>query len=618
VRPADYEHRYGFRESPFTLTANPRFTFDSRTYAAAIDAIGRALDRHEPLLVITGPSGSGKTLVCRTVSGWRDGRTFIAWLPTPPPSASDLLRLLLDEFKVLPRDSQRSADASHFELARALEHFLMSLGERGARAMVLVDDAQRLTKEGFEALRSLMTFETESRKLLQIVLLGEPTLEAMLSDPELTQLSPRVTRRRAIDPILPEEVDGYIEHRLSVAQGEPVAVPTVFSKEALDAISTLSERVPRAINLLCDRSLEVAHALERSPVSLTIVIEAARSLGFPIPASLRVRRQKGKLAAVGALLLAAVAAGWWMYTPGRRPAAPAASQGVAGVEGTPQTAAAQPPAATAPATTDAAAPPSSVASSASGGAAPTSTAGADPAAGVAAATSSTAASSSAGPPTGSPAAAPTASTTASPGAVPGGSSGFHVIASSFLGEARAAALSERVSSELGLPVRVRLASGFHQVVVGPYATREEADAARDSLRAVDVTDALVAAIVPRTPAASPSPALEAPTPPVPTLPPSELAAAAGTATSTEATEPPGASQQPLPDGVRFLDWARNLAEAGDVRGILRLRDAAESQLVREGKTAEEVGKAMTELEALIQTARRRRLELDAKALEPPR
>jgi acylphosphatase len=70
--------------------------------------------------------------------------------------------------------------------------------------------------------------------------------------------------------------------------------------------------------------------------------------------------------------------------------------------------------------------------------------------------------------------------------------------------------------------------------------------------------------------------------------------------------------------VRFLDWARNLAEAGDVRGILRLRDAAESQLVREGKTAEEVGKAMTELEALIQTARRRRLELDAKALEPPR
>jgi general secretion pathway protein A len=579
--PGTYEQHFGLRESPFTLTANTRFTFDSRAYAGVVETIVRALERHEPLLVITGPPGSGKTLVCRTVADWRNSRTFVALISTPPANANDLLRLVLDQFGVLPRDSRRSAEATQFELVRTLEQFLASLGSLGARAVILVDDAHRLSNEVFEGLRSLINFETETEKLLQLVLLGEPRLGALLSDPELTQLNQRVTRRYMLGPLLPEEVAGYIEHRLSVAHGEPVPLATLFSDEAVGTIRTLSSGVPRLINLLCDRGLELTHTTGVSPVSADSVLDAARSLNLAIPPSIYLHRHRIRLAAAAVVLLVASPLGYWMYAArangaGHAPRAPD-SAGVA---------------AAAPAAPPAATPPSAGVTSPDPGVLLPKLQGRVPA--------------------------------------PVAGDGFVVIASSFRTDARANALSTQVSG-LGLPVQVRSASGWYQVVVGPYATRAEAERARGQLARIDVAEAMIVAAgsmavpqpeTPSTPAprsSAPSAATPVGTParaagkPVPPPPPASPPLA-------PASPPPPPPSSPIPAQGRatVLERARTLAQAADVRALMQLRQSAESQLVREGRSAADVEKLMEEIDVLLENARKRRLELDAKSFGAPK
>jgi general secretion pathway protein A len=651
-----YEERYGFRESPFTLTVNPRFVFDSQAYSGTLDTITRALHRHEPLLVITGAPGSGKTLVCRTVMSWRDERTLVAAVLSPPASGHDLLRLLLDQFGVLPLDSRQSAEANYFDLSRTLGNVLGSLGWFGARAVILVDDAHRLPKGVFEVLRSLMNFETDTQKLLQIVLLGEPRLGGVLSDPDFTQLDQRITRRYVLGPLLPEEVAGYIERRLTVAQGEGGAVSAVFSQAALGAIARLSQRVPRVINLLCDRSLEIAHALERSPVSLAIVIEAARSLDLPVPSTLRLKRHRGKLAAA-VVLLSVSAAGYWMCRGGlgldlfrrgleqaaaQRPAeaeaaaastdstnAPSAASMPAGDSAAPATSAptgatGAPAAATSVGTVSV---PATSTVAGAGGAAGASAAGAAnavPPAGIGSSSPTAPSATAANAPSGAAnAASSAANAPSSVGKAPSLAAGqpvvkaqdgatrpssadstrFLVVAGSFVTEPRARGLSDRVESELGLPVRVRIASGWHQVVVGPYSTRAEADKVREKLKAVEVTEALVAVVPPAVPVSQAAATASSP---------AEI-----TSKATGAVPVAGGDQSPQP-GRSVLERARSLAVAANVRGLLRIRETAEEQLAKEGQNADQVQESLQEIDALLEVARRKRLELDAKALDAPR
>ena len=595
VSPVSYEQHYGFRESPFTLTANPRFIFDSRAYAGVLDAITRALQRHEPLLVVTGPPGSGKTLMCRAVTGWRDERTLVALIQTPPACTTDLLRLVLDQFGVLSRDGQRSAEASAFELTRALERFLGTLGARDARAVILVDDAHRVSKEVLEGLRSLINFETDTKKLLQIVLVGEPMLADILADPEITQLNQRVTRRHVLGPLLAEEVDGYIEHRLSVALGEPIVLSTLFSARALAAIGTLSNGVPRVINLLCDRSLEAAHSLAQTPVSLAVVLETAEHLNLAIPPHLRVKRRRTRLVAAAVVLLVAAPFGYWMYARDRGSRVPPASESQAVAQPRLETVVGTTTSPAAAATAAPAAPSEPVAVlPAPVAALPAPVAPPEPAAPAPAVASV----SDSGQPVSTPQ-GPAASQQGS-----AGSGGFIVVASSFQTDWRANALSERVSSELGLPVRVRVASGWRQVVVGPYETREDAEAAREQLRKVDVTEAVVAAAVGRTPSGA--------TPVV-----AENVNQASPE-GTSAAAPAADDRLSAAEVQSLLDRAPNLAQAGNVRALLRLRASAESRWLEEGLAAPEVQQKVREIDLLIEDARQRRLELDARAFDTQR
>jgi len=130
-RPDDalngYEPDFGLLESPFTLTPNPRYLFESRSHSTALEQVAHALPRHEALIVITGAVGTGKTMLCHIVAQRRDARTFVAIISTPPASGDDLLRQVLDEFGVLAHDSRVIAEAGRFELVRTLQQFLASL-----------------------------------------------------------------------------------------------------------------------------------------------------------------------------------------------------------------------------------------------------------------------------------------------------------------------------------------------------------------------------------------------------------------------------------------------------------------------------------------------------------
>jgi type II secretory pathway predicted ATPase ExeA len=557
---AGYERHFGLREPPFTLTANTRFTFPSRAYSVVVDAIVRSLERHEPLLVVTGLPGSGKTLVSRTVAGWRNERTFVASISIPAVDRDDLLRLILDEFGVLPRDSRRSAEAGHFELTRTLQQFLESLGSLNARAVIVVDDAHRLSTLVLQELRSLVDFETEARKLLQIVLLGEPPLLDLLATPALSSLNQRVTRRYVLEPMTAEEVQPYIEHRWLVAQDthdKALPLTPAFARDALVAIPKLSRGVPRVVNVLCDRALETAHALELPKVNLTALFSAAEGLGVRVPVSLRLRRHRAKLAAVAALAIIATA-GWLVVDrlPFNRrsesvqaaPQSPAPRQ-VFAAKTTPAP----------PVVEDAA----KVAAEANKGVEPSR-------------------------------AAPLVAST--------GARGFVIVASSFRTPSRANSLADRVKA-LDLPARVRFGSGWHQVVVGPFSTHDEAEEARNTLKKADVDDAL---IVPSNSTSAPTSTLaSSPTPPASSPPPRPAAPI-----------PPAVAPAPRSAGTS-IERARALAQSGDVRGVLRIRDETESQLLRAGRSGGEIERALNPLDELLEQARRRRLELDGSALQKP-
>ena len=483
VVPNAYEPDFGLLESPFTLTPNPRYLFESRSHATALEQVAHALPRHEPLIVITGAVGTGKTMLCHIIAQRRDARTFVAMISTPPASGDDLLRQVLDEFGVLPRDSRLVAEASRFELVRTLQQFLASLVPLKAQAVIVIDEAHRLSIEVFDQLRMLSNLETDTRKLLQIILVGEPELNGVLEQPELRPLRQRVTRRHELRPLMPAEVRGYIERRLWVAhQSDEPSWCVPFTVSAMDAIGALSDGVPRVVNVLCDRALERAHQLGLARVDVKAALSAARTLQFPVPFALRVREQRRYLAAAAALVVVGVIAFWaarthvvpWPTTT-RTQSAPANN-------------ASPPP--TAPAPAPAATPVTTV---------PT-----------------------------PEAAVPTANTSPTPASA---SERFVVLVSSFRTAARAASAAEEVS-RLDLPAFTRATtSGWQQVVVGPYATREQAVDARDRLIAAHLTDARVVSDAPQPPASERAPVEPRPDP-TPRVAPSPAPEAPASSTNT--------------------------------------------------------------------------------------
>ena len=293
-----YEQFFGFGEAPFSLAPNPRYLFESASHGAALAQVAYAIERREPLVVITGEIGTGKTLLCRTVLQRLERKTFVAVINNPLLERDDLLKQLLQDFGVISKDRTKMTAMSRHDLVHALEDFLASLVPLQAHAVVVIDEAQHIRPDVLEQIRLLSNIDDERGTMLQIILVGQADLESLLSRPELRQFQQRVSRRFRLDPLGADELRLYIEHRLAVGRGvstqsqmpggkeleramaewEGTAAGGTFTPDAIRAVWTLSGGLPRVVNVLCDRALEAACARRSRTIDAALITTAALAL----------------------------------------------------------------------------------------------------------------------------------------------------------------------------------------------------------------------------------------------------------------------------------------------------------------------------------------------------
>ncbi|RME40431.1 MAG: DUF2075 domain-containing protein [Deltaproteobacteria bacterium] len=246
-----YLKHFGFSRKPFAVTPNPAFIFLSETHREAFAHLLYGIQNHAGFIVLTGEVGTGKTTVLRTLLNQLDDERYkIALIFNPALSAIELLRNILREFGLDP--GHRSLDDLHQQLNR----YLLAQNREGHTVVLIVDEAQNLAPDVLEQVRLLSNLETETDKLIQIVLVGQPELDRMLACDELRQLRQRVTVRYSLTRMSNEDTRRYIEHRIAVAGGRQ----GLFSLPALKYIQKKSGGIPRLINILCDRGLLAAYA----------------------------------------------------------------------------------------------------------------------------------------------------------------------------------------------------------------------------------------------------------------------------------------------------------------------------------------------------------------------
>ncbi len=272
-----YEAFFGLHEQPFALTTDPRFLFMSDAHRRAYEELLTGLRRREGLLLLTGDTGMGKTTLCRAVIDALGPRTFSALILNPYMSDAEVLRVILRDFGLVSRDEIRKgafAKADTPQLLDTLEGFLRSLLPLNSYAVVIIDEAQSLPPKVLDQIRVLGSYEEDGQRLLQIVLVGQPSLLSTLRSDALRAVNERVSRRAVLGPLPPAEVDAYIQHRLTIAGGhENVGFPA----ESVNAIAELTRGVPRRINLLCDRALEEGRIAGTNRITPALVQRAARS-----------------------------------------------------------------------------------------------------------------------------------------------------------------------------------------------------------------------------------------------------------------------------------------------------------------------------------------------------
>jgi general secretion pathway protein A len=300
-----YNALFGLSKDPFSIAPDPRFLYMSERHREALAHLLYGAQGGGGLVLLTGAVGAGKTTVCRAFVEQLPKSVHLAYVFNPALSVPELLATVSDEFGL-----QVAAGASVKAHVDALNAFLLSRHAEGRSCLLVVDEAQNLSSEVLEQLRLLTNLETDTRKLLQIVLIGQPELRDRLADPSLEQVAQRVIARYHLEPLGEADTLMYIRHRMAVA-GLVTALP--FDDAALRRVHKLARGVPRRINLLCDRALLGAYAQQRTTVTAAMVDEAAGEVfgdaaaAAPRPAG---RRQLWVGGAVALGLAAGVAAVW--------------------------------------------------------------------------------------------------------------------------------------------------------------------------------------------------------------------------------------------------------------------------------------------------------------------
>lgn len=264
-----YQQFFGLSEPPFSIAVNPRYLFMSARHRDALAHLLYGVGSGGGFILLTGEVGTGKTTLNRCLLEQLPEATDIAIILNPALSAVELLAAVCDELEIAYPEGTSSLKV----LTDALHQFLLANHQRDRRTVLMIDEAQHLAFDVLEQIRLLTNLETDDRKLLQIILTGQPELAAMLSRPELRQLNQRITARFNLTPLDARETATYIRHRLEVA-GLDTGIE-LFAESALRQVFKLTGGVPRLINLVCDRALMGAYGRHEATVSAALVKRAA-------------------------------------------------------------------------------------------------------------------------------------------------------------------------------------------------------------------------------------------------------------------------------------------------------------------------------------------------------
>ncbi|MGB0127056.1 MAG: AAA family ATPase [Rhodocyclaceae bacterium] len=296
-----YYDYFGFTEPPFAIAPDPRYLFMSDRHREALAHLVYGLRTDGGFVLLTGEVGTGKTTLCRCLLEQIPEDCDVAFIFNPRLSTTDLLATICEELKISFADRRLSPKV----FIDLLNFHLLETNARGRRTVLIIDEAQSLSRSLLEQLRLLTNLETYQRKLLQIILLGQPELRQRLAKPDLRQLSQRIVARFHLDPLSREEVAAYVAHRLAVAG---VHQP-LFPPATLDLLYRLSQGTPRLINVICDRALLGAFVEGRPTVAVATIRNAAREvLGDDAVAACRARWWPQALAGAAAVLVAGLVA----------------------------------------------------------------------------------------------------------------------------------------------------------------------------------------------------------------------------------------------------------------------------------------------------------------------
>jgi general secretion pathway protein A len=300
-----YTAYFGLNENPFSLTPDPRFLFMSQRHREALAHLLYGMGDKGGFVLLTGEVGTGKTTLCRSLLDQVPEGVEVALVLNPKQTALELVASLCDELKI----AYPAGTDSLKVLIDLLNRHLLDIHARGRRTVLIIDEAQNLSIDVLEQVRLLTNLETTTRKLLQILLIGQPELQVMMAQPELRQIGQRITARYHLSPLLADETASYVQHRLEVAGCRR----RLFTEGSLRLVHRLSGGVPRLINTICDRALLGAYAKQLDRVDRRLVRKAASEVMGPKLLN-RPFRRFGWSAALGACVL--LLAVWqFLYSP---------------------------------------------------------------------------------------------------------------------------------------------------------------------------------------------------------------------------------------------------------------------------------------------------------------
>jgi general secretion pathway protein A len=301
---ASCQSYFGLSEAPFSIAPDPRYLYMSESHQEALATLLFGLGGNGGFVLLTGDVGAGKTTICRCLLEQVPAACEVAYIFNPKLTVVELLSTICDEFGIA-----YPAETTSIKLfVDLINAYLLDAHAKDRRAVLIIDEAQNLSAEVLEQIRLLTNLETSQRKLLQIILLGQPELAAMLDRPELRQLAQRIIARYHLGPLTRAEVKSYVRHRLEVSGAMRQLIP----RSLMGTVYSLSGGVPRVINTLCERALLGAYVQGKDRVDRATLRQAAcevlpQRIAPPRKRNVPLVFKAGFIVAAGSALLAVAA-----------------------------------------------------------------------------------------------------------------------------------------------------------------------------------------------------------------------------------------------------------------------------------------------------------------------